>query len=104
MMSGISRHDITANGHGRGVDGMLVLTELRLLFLPDIAGGSTTTSFLEFHTVQASILSRVYRVYSVLLLLAVVEQNMCWVALGFVVLKWRFFSFFFCEYYVESTL
>lgn len=54
MMSGISRHDITANDHGKGVEGMLVLTELRLLFVPDISGGSTTASFMDFHTVQAS--------------------------------------------------
>eukprot|EP00903_Cladosiphon_okamuranus_P015602 g14407.t1 len=52
MMLGISRHDITANNHGKGVEGMLVLTELRLLFLPDIDAGSTTASFLEFNTVQ----------------------------------------------------
>lgn len=52
MMSSISRHDITASGHGKGVEGMLVLTELRLLFLPDISRGSATTSYLEFHTVQ----------------------------------------------------
>ena len=52
-MSSISRHDITASGHGKGVEGMLVLTELRLLFLPDISGGSATASYLEFHTVQA---------------------------------------------------
>lgn len=54
MMLGISRHDITANNHGKGVEGMLILTELRLLFLPDIGAGSTTTSFLEFNTVQVS--------------------------------------------------
>lgn len=52
-MSSISRHDITASGHGKGVEGMLVLTELRLLFLPDISHGSATASYLEFHTVQA---------------------------------------------------
>lgn len=53
MMLGVSRHDITANNHGRGVEGMLVLTELRLMFLPDIGGaGSATASFLEFNTVQ----------------------------------------------------
>lgn len=52
-MSSISRHDITATGHGKGVEGMLVLTELRLLFLPDISRGSATASYLEFHTVQA---------------------------------------------------
>ncbi|CAN0121044.1 unnamed protein product, partial [Laminaria digitata] len=51
MMSSISRHDITASGHGKGVEGMLVLTELRLLFLPDISHGSATASYLEFHTV-----------------------------------------------------
>lgn len=43
---------MTANNHGKGVEGMLVLTELRLLFLPDIGAGSTTASFLEFNTVQ----------------------------------------------------
>lgn len=52
MMLGISRHDITANNHGTGVEGMLILTELRLLFLPDIGAGSATASFLEFNTVQ----------------------------------------------------
>ncbi|CAN0163688.1 unnamed protein product, partial [Ascophyllum nodosum] len=52
MMSSISRHDTSANGHGRGVEGMLVLTELRLLFLPDVSGGLANTAFLEFHTVQ----------------------------------------------------
>ena len=54
MMSSITRHDTSANGHGRGVEGMLVLTELRLLFLPDVSGGLANTAFLEFHTVQAS--------------------------------------------------
>lgn len=55
LMMGVSRHDITANNHGKGVEGMLVLTELRLLFLPDIGVGSTTASFLEFNTVQVCV-------------------------------------------------
>lgn len=56
MMLGISRHDITANNHGKGVEGMLILTELRLVFLPDIGVGSTTrtASFLDFNTVQVT--------------------------------------------------
>lgn len=54
MMLGVSRHDITANNHGKGVEGMLILTELRLLFLPDVSAGSRTASFLEFNTVQVT--------------------------------------------------
>lgn len=54
MMLGVSRHDITANNHGKGVEGMLVLTELRLLFLPDVGAGSATASFLDFNTVQVT--------------------------------------------------
>lgn len=52
MMGGITRHDPSGDGYGKGVEGMLVLTELRLLFMPDISSGTATLSFLEFHTVQ----------------------------------------------------
>lgn len=52
MMGGISRHDPSGGGYGKGIEGMLILTELRLLFLPDISSGTATLSFLEFHTVQ----------------------------------------------------
>lgn len=62
MMAGISRHDPSAAGYGKGVEGMLVLTELRLLFLPDISGGTTTASFLDFHTVQVHVFSFFVRV------------------------------------------
>lgn len=69
-MGGISRYDPTSGGYGRGVEGMLVLTELRLLFLPDISSGSASTSFLEFHTVQVRLSSGVGLVVSCCLLLS----------------------------------
>lgn len=52
MMAAISRYDPSMGGYGKSIEGMLVLTELRLLFLPDISCGSATASFVEFHTVQ----------------------------------------------------
>lgn len=51
-MAAISRYDPSMGGYGKSIEGMLVLTELRLLFLPDISCESATASFVEFHTVQ----------------------------------------------------